>query len=80
MGIKEFARWVTGKEAPLPIVTEVEEERGWMEWRLPGAEAMCDEASVSRNQSDVPVPAGRTPVFARAASSALGSWVGDTPG
>jgi hypothetical protein len=62
-----------GRDAPLPTVTEVGEERGWTERRLPGAEAMCDVAPVSKNYSEVPVLAGGTPTFTRAARRAFRS-------
>jgi hypothetical protein len=71
--IDELARWVTGRDAPLPTVTEVGEDRGWMERRLPGAEAMCDIAPVSRNQLEGPVPVGGTSAFARVARRAFRS-------
>jgi hypothetical protein len=73
VGIDESARWVTGRDALLPTVTEVGEERGWTERRLLGAEAMCDVAPVSKNQSEVLVLAGGTSTFARAARRAFGS-------
>ena len=75
MGMEAAAECVTGMLAPLPTVMEGEKGRARREWRLPGAEAMCVEAPVSRYQPEELAPLGGTPALARAARSVFVSQV-----